>query len=127
MGQPEPTKALKRHEKVTELERKLRELEREHKDTEQIMSDMGVRRKKVEIEIKQLRNQLTSLQPKEIGVSDHALLRYLERHCGINVEAARFDMLEKVKCLKDFGTVTAAGFVIKNGTVVTYLPEKQDG
>lgn len=125
MGQPEVARSLKRHEKVTELEKQLKQLEREHKDTEQIMSDMGVRRKKVEIEIKQIRNQLSSMTPKEVGITDHALLRYLERHCGINVEAARFDMMEKVKACKDMGAITVLGFVVKNNSVVTYLPEKQ--
>lgn len=126
MGQPESAKTLKRHERAKEIEKRIKELEREVANADQIMTDLGMQRKKADIELKQARNHLDQITPKEIGISDHALLRYLERHLNINVEAARFDMMEKVKCLKDFGsTVTVGSFVVKNNVVVTYLPEKE--
>lgn len=113
-------------EKQAELEKRLRELEREHKDTDQVMSEMGVRRKKVEIEIKQIRNQLSQLKPKVVGVTDHALLRYIERRHGIDVAKYKKEILDQIGTSADLGTITAFGFVIKDNNVVTYTPQQGD-
>lgn len=114
-----------RHERQVELEKRLKELEREYHDTGEVVAQMNTRRKQVESEIRQLRNQISQLKPKELGVTDHALLRYMERHLGIDVEGIRKEILEKVAQLPDLGSMKIAGFVVKEKSVVTYVPEVQ--
>ena len=43
-----------------------------------------------------------------VDVSDHALLRYLERVKGIDIEAARAEVIEIVKVAASLGSRTAA-------------------
>lgn len=63
-----------------------------------------------------------------VQVSDHAVLRFLERVRGIDVEAVRAEMrCQAVKVADQFGCATvkrADGFrlILRNGSVVTVLP-----
>jgi hypothetical protein len=61
-----------------------------------------------------------------VKVSDHALLRYLERVKGVDVEAARAEIVDIIgaAAFLDAPAVTHAGHVyaIKAYTVVTVLP-----
>jgi hypothetical protein len=63
-------------------------------------------------------------------ISDHAILRFLERAYGLDVEAVRAEMMVEVKAAVDFGAsvVICHGvrIVIRDGVqVVTALPKRR--
>lgn len=77
-------------------------------------------------EINRLKRNLEELKPKAVRVSDHAVLRYLERKAGIDVEAIRKSILESdlpamVGALGGSGKFPINGYqvVLKDYTVVT--------
>lgn len=76
--------------------------------------------------IRDLTSRLAALQSSaEPVVSEHALLRYIERVVGVDLDAAKAEILSTVarKAIQDFPTCTiqADGFklVVRNRTVVT--------
>jgi hypothetical protein len=66
----------------------------------------------------------------EIGVSDHALLRYLERYKGIDVPAIRRELSESIAerirsdARKANGGVALMGRHGSNGVVATYITDE---
>lgn len=72
-------------------------------------------------------HQLEELKPKAIKVSDHAVLRYLERQAGIDVQAIKQAILDDpklpgfIETLGGSGKFPVNGFqvVMKDYTVVT--------
>ena len=66
-------------------------------------------------------------QNKEVKVSDHALLRYIERAMGVDLDKFRADILteQNRKAIEFAGdcTIKSGGveFVVKNRTVVTVI------
>lgn len=77
--------------------------------------------------------QLDGLTPGQITVTDHALVRYLERVLGIDLNEVRqkmFSDAQKVmvgalgSCVLPIGNGQAA--VIKNRVVLTVLPERKN-
>lgn len=65
-------------------------------------------------------------EKKEIGVSDHAVVRYLERRKGMDIEAIRNEILsDKVRSAINMNassiTIEGSKFIIKEGTVVAVL------
>lgn len=65
--------------------------------------------------------------PTTVRVSDHALLRYLERVKGIDVEAARAEVASICGIASTLGARSVAGeghvFLIADYTVTTVLPK----
>ena len=59
-------------------------------------------------------------------VSDHAVLRYAERICGLDVEGLRERIWKQARSAAGMGaqktTVNGITFVIAKGVVVTVLP-----
>jgi hypothetical protein len=73
-----------------------------------------------------IKDRLAEIKPKAIKVSDHAVLRYLERKAGVDVEAIRKSILESqlptmVATLGGSGKFPVNGYqvVLKDYTVVT--------
>jgi hypothetical protein len=64
-----------------------------------------------------------------IHVSDHAVLRYLERVGGFEIEALRQDLAKRCEPAARTGasSVTIGGFafMIESNVVVTVLPKKE--
>ena len=91
-------------------------------------------------EIKRLQDQreeivgkLDRLTPGRITVTDHALVRYMERVLGIDLEEVRTKMFTDAQrqivstlnsCILPIGEGQAA--VLKNRVVVTILPERKN-
>lgn len=81
-------------------------------------------------ECRALEQRLEALKPKAIRVSDHAIVRYLERQAGIDVEAIRTAILSPtltsaVAVLGGSGRFPVNGFnvVMKDYTVTTITPQ----
>ena len=111
-------------ERIQSLEKEIRNLETEFKENEEICQQMAARRKVIDSTLRDRRAQLSHLTPKQFIVTDHALLRYLERHYNIDMDAHRREILAQVDSFKELGTVKAKGFVIKNNAVITYLAQE---
>jgi len=64
-----------------------------------------------------------------IRVSDHAVLRYLERAMGLNIELVREHILSLCAAPAAFGAVSVRTeglrFEIANGTITTVTPDHQ--
>lgn len=83
-------------------------------------------------EAQQIEEKLAALRPKAPAVSDHALVRYLERVMGMDVDKLRDAVVggENCKWLFDYQTHGAGRYVvgdthrvcIQNNTVVTVIP-----
>jgi hypothetical protein len=75
------------------------------------------------------------VQPVSIGVSDHALLRFLERAAGLDIEGLRLTLTASLarahsaaRSLSDSDYLIKADgliYVVRGETVTTVLPDKQ--
>lgn len=66
---------------------------------------------------------------RRVHVSDHAVLRYLERFAGIDTEALRKMIQDKASAAAKAGavsvTIDGTCFLIRDGCVVTSLTSEQ--
>lgn len=93
-------------------------------EAERIIADLKARLAEVRAEI--ARRMRPSPEPR---ISDHALLRYMERVMGVDVDAVRSEILnEKIKAALKMGatavTVNGVKMIAKEGTIVTVLSEE---
>lgn len=65
----------------------------------------------------------------KLHVSDHAILRFIERSYGVSTEDVRSEIEGKVSAAVAMGAVSATiegiTYILKDNTVVTALPCKQ--
>jgi F0F1-type ATP synthase membrane subunit b/b' len=111
------------------IEKELKTVERELNESAQIVNDLNQRRQYLEKRAHAIRNQLSYYAPKKLQVSDHCLLRYLERYYNLDMNQYREEVLKLIgQSENNVGSIKFAGFVIKNGVVITYYPpgEKPD-
>lgn len=101
------------HDESVALRRRAR-AEDERRDTERRLRD--------------IEDQIAALTAADIVVSEHALLRYVERVMGVDLEAVRRDILtEKNRAAIEFAgscrIVSASGvqFVVKDRVVVSVV------
>ena len=113
---------MNKDERRQAVEDRIREISRELQDTAQIAKDLEAQRKQKAGELKNLQNTLAQLKaPRELEVTDHAVLRYAERHYGLNVEQLRAEIAAIMESTHDIGSLQFEGFIVKNNTVVTYV------
>jgi rRNA-processing protein FCF1 len=112
-----------RNEKLDALKKDLKRVENELRDNRQITDEMLKRQRILNSESYTIKNSISQLeqQQKDIVVSDHAVLRYLQRKRGIPVEETRSEIASMFKNLDPtLGELTVSGFVIKGNSVITY-------
>jgi hemerythrin-like domain-containing protein len=114
----------KRHEALKAHEDRLYQLMRELKENREIVREMVQRDRWLEREIKAVKSHIANLVPRAIEVTDHAVLRYAERRAGLNLNQIREEIARLVAGCEDMGEVKINGFVVKNNTVVTYIPQE---
>lgn len=118
--------STKNTEERKQIEKRIESLRLEwrgkQEDVFRIEREMG----SLEEEIRRLEIRLQALKPKAIKISDHAIVRYLERQCGVDVEAIRKSILESklpewVATVGGSGKFPVNGYqvVLKDYTVVT--------
>lgn len=130
-----------RNELTRDREVLVSKLSRAEADIEAIKSEMAVRLKNVQGEAEWLRSRIANIDAelarREAAdavvptVSDHALLRYIERVCGVDIEALKDELLTDavVLAIKSgaTGVKTPHGtMVIKGSTVVTFKTDDMD-
>ena len=114
-----------RTEKLIELKKKLKSIEQEYKQNDQIWKDLEDRNKKLNIEIRTLSNTVyqleTTIEKEDLVVTDHAVLRYIERKYKLPIEDTRKEILDLLKSYDVLGkTEKFKGFVIRGNSVITY-------
>ena len=110
-----------------EIEKELKALNRQLTDTSQILSDLQKQKSEIEKKKRQLESQLSQLRkPAALQVSDHAVLRYAERHYDLPVEKIREEIFKKMDGAQDLNLLKFRGFIVKGNTVVTYTPTTED-
>jgi len=84
-------------------------------------------------QLKEVASKIKDLQPVELRVSDHAILRYLERVMGVDkeliVEAITDDIQDQVDSFGGSGTYPLREIgraVVKNHSVVTIIRNSDD-
>lgn len=111
-------------ERILEVEKQIKALENELRDSDQIVKDMQARRGDILKKLSSLKNTLFNLKPKNLVVSDHVVLRYLERHYDIPIEAVKKEINDKMASAKNMGDLRFDGFIVKGNVVVSYVPQK---
>lgn len=113
-------------EERKQLERRIEALQAEYKTKDDEAQRLERESDALHQQITGLIARLEELKPRAIRVSDHAVLRYLERKAGIDVEAIRRSILESnlptmVATLGGSGKFPINGYqvVLKDYTVVT--------
>lgn len=115
------------------LETKYKELETKRNMVIKEAHDKQKQASKLKKEMGQIKQQIDHLKQKKDGniiVSEHAMLRYIERVLGIDLDDLQKKILDendaKVVGAMGNGTFPRDGFSIKvkDGTVVTVLGEK---
>jgi len=79
-------------------------------------------------QLKELKVKIDNYQEQDISVSDHAIVRYLERIKGLDIEEYKQEILSKevlslIEKLGNSGSYPNQDFqiVLKNGVVITVL------
>ena len=98
-------------------------VERELRENQDISASLAERRKVLLAKASQLKNTIAQLTPVKFTVSDHALVRYLERAKGVNLEQYRLEIASAVREFAEVGGGDGEinGFRIRDNTVVTYI------
>jgi predicted nucleic acid-binding Zn-ribbon protein len=105
-------------------DQKVLELRRRKYNLEPALLDLKRQLKVVNFEIDEVMGQIKNMTPATLAISEHVVLRYAERHYGVDAEKIRAEILAKVGPLvSKIGNAEAGGFVIKNNVVVTYKGE----
>lgn len=104
--------------KTKELENQIQHLNKHEKNVDKGLREINKKLKKKQKKIDGLQNN------KEIKVTDHAVIRYLERVKGIDIQKIRKDICSTPqKQLKKLGDgeypMNGHKIVVKNGTVIT--------
>lgn len=113
-------KYQKKQEKIEEVQNKIKVLERELSENEQISGDLAKRKKILQSNLVKQKHTLDQLIPKELKISDHAILRYLERKKKLDIEKIKEEIKNELEGL-NLKDVNAYGFVVRNNVVATYV------
>jgi len=93
---------------------------------EKSRTDDGKRRREINKKVKALKKRLDRISGG-VSISDHAMLRYMERFMGIDVELIRSSMMTLVKNVYMGDGKYKLGedvyAIIKGGNVVTFIDE----
>lgn len=122
------TTSLRRKELEARKSKLMSETSRLHTELLEAQKDYKISKDK----LTNIDSEIKRLTPKEIEVSDHALLRYIERFMCFPIEEARTKLkAECEKVLGDFadnGTFpfpTGGSFVIRDKNIVTVKLERE--
>jgi hypothetical protein len=112
---------------VAEMQKELRSYERELLDNEEVIRQMQGRQTALRKWVHSLKSRIEQflVPSKTLGISDHALIRYLERRHGIDMEEVKEEMRKEMDGAQNLGGIKYKGFVVQGNTVVTYYPPNE--
>jgi len=107
--------------------KRLKTLEKEYGQNAQIGQDIYTRNKVLLEEIKTAKGQIARMEKMTAGwhITDHALLRYIERKYKLPIDAVKKEILEIVKDYNLGDSDNCMGFVVKGNAIVTYRSKKE--
>lgn len=102
---------------IKSLKAQIRDLEIvlqvKHKEKEAIDTECNQAKQN----LKQLKDRLLKLEDvKDYQISEHAIIRYIERVCGVDIEAIKNNILSE-EMVKNIEKFKSGKFPIKNGFV----------
>lgn len=109
-------KSLK--DQISELNEKIKDMEETIFQAELMLKQEKDKKKKLEEQV--------NMKRQPVRVSDHGIVRYLERVKGMDISAIRDEMLtpERIDAIENGATRIIIGghkFVVQNKTIVTVL------
>lgn len=114
---------MSKGERIADKEHALKVAKKEIAEINDMIDGLAKQREAAQRRAHQLENDLRQMKPPDLIVTDHAVLRYLERAHYINVEEVRSEMKSMLGGAVHLGgDMRVSGFVIKNNTVITYYP-----
>lgn len=103
--------------KLSEAEQVKRMEKNRKKETLNVISEATKEVRAINKDIKMVNKKLAALQPEQGElVTEHAILRYLERYMGLDLEKIHADIL----------ALPSADKTMANNTVITVYPEVDD-
>ncbi len=114
-----------RGQRLAELEKELKQAQTELTGLTDTLEGLTARKQVVGQRVRAIQNQLEQMKPRDLQISDHVVLRYMEREHGIDVEGVREMLKEMLKGAANLGDLKVQGFVIRGNTVVTYVPPRK--
>lgn len=116
-----------RTDKLLEYKKVLHSCEVEVKQNEQIRKDLETRNRELLNKIKQIANSISQLEKenKDLVITDHAILRYMERKFKMPIEDVKKEILVIINScdrakLGIGDSSNCLGFVIRGNSVITY-------
>jgi len=116
-----------RTDKLIDNKKLLHSCETELRQNEEIRKDLETRNKELLSKIKQLTNSIIQLEKESKGlvITDHAILRYMERKFKMPIEDVKKEILLIINsCGREKlgigDSSNCLGFVIRGNSVITY-------
>ena len=109
---------LKREQKMQETLRKIQNITHKEKEVDAVIAQKNIEKKILYSEKKELQSRLKQLAPKQIKISDHALLRYFERFIEVDIAQITLHIISELES-SDYKTVDGLEAVIVNNSLVT--------
>jgi len=117
-------------DKVIELERELKNTNTAINQCNKLISDRKSVLARLQKQANDISNRLQVLRAKRakgIKITDHAVLRFLERELGVDVDSARLKLKEEASTLLNQGDglypILSGKVAVKNNNVVTFMKE----
>lgn len=110
--------SLKREQKIQETLKKVQNLTHKERAIDAEISIKSRERNQISKEKKILTERLKELQVKTITITDHAIIRYLERFCEYDIETIRQHILQELEN-SDYKTVNGLEAVVNNNSLIT--------
>lgn len=111
-----------KEKELTVAHKKLKNLETEYTQNSQINKDLADRNRTLNDEIRKLKTQISQMERQTEGwhITDHALLRYIERKYKLPVDKIRQEILTTLKDYNWGDTDNCMGFVVRGNSIITY-------
>lgn len=118
------------HAQIKSLEVRKNDIENDIKLLKGQREEINKRIEKEESQLKNIKNQLETIRKRDGGIviTEHAILRYLERVKGINLETAKEEILSpkarEIALTLNNGKIPSGNHkvILKNNRVVSVVP-----
>lgn len=123
--------SVKKTQELKSLDTQFRRLCEDHKFSKFERDELNKKLAKLSVKIDMFKSKINSIRNSGVMISEHAMLRYVERVYSINLEKVQKEMISPytMESLKNIGTGKLPGdncvLVLKNSMVVTTLEKSK--
>jgi hypothetical protein len=111
----------KRNEKYQETLKKIQNIEHKIKDCDATIKEKQREKQALVNEKRILNERLNALLPSKIKITDHAVLRLIDRYIGVDTDELRKNMIIELE-KNDYKHIFGHPVVIKNNSLLTVNP-----